>query len=67
MKKFATTDLGKMRYFLSVEIKQGNNGIFIYQQKHAKEILQRFGMESCNLVCNPAVPSCKLTTDETGK
>jgi len=31
-KKFAMTDLERMRYFLGVEVKQDNNEIFIDQQ-----------------------------------
>ena len=30
-RNFAMTDLGKMRYFLGVEVKQCNEGIFISQ------------------------------------
>ncbi|CAJ2668206.1 unnamed protein product [Trifolium pratense] len=65
--KFAMTDLGKMRYFLGVEIKQAEKGIFIYQQKYAQDILIRFGMENCNKVCSPIVTGCKLTKNEGGK
>jgi hypothetical protein len=65
--KFAMTDLGKMRYFLGVEVKQVDNGILIYQQKYAQDILARFGMENCNSVCSPMVPGNKLIKDEGGK
>jgi hypothetical protein len=44
-KNFAMTDLGKMKYFLGVEVTQNDKGIFITQQKYAREILTRFGME----------------------
>ncbi|GAU22946.1 hypothetical protein TSUD_326740 [Trifolium subterraneum] len=68
MKKiFAMTDLGRMRYFLGIEVLQIDNGIFICQQKYAFEILDRFGMRECNSVSNSLVPGCKLTKDETGK
>lgn len=68
MKKiFAMTDLGKMRYFLGVEVTQNDKGIFITQQKYAREILTRFGMEQCNMVCNPIVPGNKLSRDESRK
>jgi transposase InsO family protein len=66
-KEFSMTDLGKMRYFLGVEVKQCDQGIFIHQHKYASEILNRFGMESCNQVCSPIVPGCKLVKDEKGK
>ncbi|GAU47154.1 hypothetical protein TSUD_287370 [Trifolium subterraneum] len=65
--KFAMTDLGIMRYFLGVEVKQDDNGILVYQQKYAQDILSRFGMENCNTVCSPIVPGNKLIKDEGGK
>ncbi|PNX81311.1 copia-type polyprotein [Trifolium pratense] len=65
--KFAMTDLGKMKYFLGVEVNQGKQGIFIHQQKYSAEILKRFGMEDCNKVCSPIVTGCKLVKDENGK
>ncbi|CAJ2653663.1 unnamed protein product [Trifolium pratense] len=65
--KFSMTDLGKMRYFLGVEVKQFDGGIFICQQKYAKELLLRFKMDQCNKVCSPMVPGNKLIRDENGK
>lgn len=66
MQKFEMSDLGVMKYFLGVEVKQGPAGIFISQMKYVKEILERFGMQHCNSVKNPIVPGCKLTKDEGG-
>ncbi|GAU28453.1 hypothetical protein TSUD_55040 [Trifolium subterraneum] len=66
-RKFAMTDLGKMRYFLGVEVNQTLEGIFMHHQKYANKILVRFGMESSNSVCSPIVPGCKLTKNENGK
>ncbi|GAU29090.1 hypothetical protein TSUD_58560 [Trifolium subterraneum] len=65
--KFAMADLGKMRYFLGVEVTQNECGIMISQHKYAKEILARFSMEACNSVGSPIVPGNKLTKDENGK
>jgi hypothetical protein len=65
--RFAMTDLGKMKYFLGIEVSQTDQGIFIYQQKYASEILSRFGMEDCNGVCSPIVPGSKLVKDEKGR
>ncbi|PNX74620.1 putative LRR receptor-like protein kinase, partial [Trifolium pratense] len=65
--KFAMTDLGKMKYFLGVEVSQGEQGIFIHQHKYSTEILKRFGMMDCNKVCSPIVTGCKLVKDENGK
>lgn len=46
--KFAMTGLGKMKYFLGVEVSQCDQGIFIHQQKYVSEILTRFCMEDCD-------------------
>jgi hypothetical protein len=64
---FDMTDLGRMRYFLGVEVNQGDHGIFICQQKYINDILARFGMEYCNIVSSPIVPGTKLNKDQNGK
>lgn len=64
--EFDMTDLGKMRYFLGLEVLQRFDGIFINQKKYALEELQRFGMDKSNYVHNPIVPSFKLVNDEGG-
>lgn len=66
-REFEMTDLGKMKYFLGVEIRQNSNGIHICQKKYAEEVLKRFGLENCNGVKNPMVPGSKLTKQEDGK
>ncbi|GAU13002.1 hypothetical protein TSUD_173010 [Trifolium subterraneum] len=65
--QFSMTDLGRMRFFLGVEVKQLDSGIFVYQQKYARELLERFHMDQCNVVCSPIVPGNKLIRDENGK
>lgn len=64
--EFAMSDLGKMKYFLGVEVIQDQEGIFINQKKYASEVLKRFGMEHCNSVRNPTVQGCKLTKEGVG-
>lgn len=64
---FDMNDLGKMRFFLGIEVVQFDKGIFIHQRKYALEILQKFNMENCNAVKNPMVPGQQLTRDEGGE
>lgn len=64
--EFSMTDLGKMKYFLGVEVIQDEEGIFISQKKYALDTLQKFGMDRCNSVKNPMVPGNKLTKDGAG-
>lgn len=61
------SDLGKMKFFLGIEVMQTELGIHISQQKYAVEILKRFGLDDCNPVINPIVPGCKLFSDEGPK
>ncbi|XP_021617899.1 uncharacterized mitochondrial protein AtMg00810-like [Manihot esculenta] len=48
MKKiFEMLDLGKLHYFLGMEIKQAEDGIFIFQRKYATNLLTKFNMLNC--------------------
>ncbi|XP_027364384.1 uncharacterized protein LOC113871488 [Abrus precatorius] len=58
--------LGKMKYFLGVEVLQNSDEIYVCQRKYAHEVLERFGMDRSNIVKNPIVPCCKLSKDENG-
>jgi len=65
-KEFDMTDLGQMRFFLGIEVIQRSDGIFICQRKYATEVLNRFGIENYNSVCNPILPGQKIGKDENG-
>ena len=47
MKTFEMTDLGLMNYFLGIEVSQQKEGIFIFQKKYTKALLEKFKMNSC--------------------
>lgn len=66
MKEFDMSDLGKMRYFLGIEVVQFDGGIFISQKKYVMEMLKKFGMEDSNSVQNPIIPGFKISKDENG-
>jgi len=59
MKVFDITDLGKIRFFLGIEVLQQVNGIYICQRNYAMEVLKRFGMEESNTMMNPIGPDFK--------
>lgn len=66
-KEFSMTDLGKMKYFLGIEIIQGSERIYMCQRKYALEVLARFNMADCNSVTVPIVPGTKIDRDRDGE
>ncbi|XP_019465397.1 PREDICTED: uncharacterized protein LOC109363600 [Lupinus angustifolius] len=47
------SDLGQLAYFLGIEFKKTNNGIFMHQSKYTTDVLKRFHMIDCNSVSTP--------------
>jgi hypothetical protein len=66
-KEFEMTDNGLMSYFLGIEVKQENDGIFISQKKYMREILKKFKMDSCNAVNTPVATGLQLSKEGEGK
>lgn len=61
MKQFEMTDLGRMSYFLGMEIQQKEGEIFICQRKYIREVLKRFEMGECKTVTTPVNQKEKLS------
>nr|GEZ40879.1 hypothetical protein [Tanacetum cinerariifolium] len=59
--------MGKISFFLGLQISQSPRGIFINQSKYALESLKKYGFESCNPVDTPMVEKSKLDEDKEGK
>jgi hypothetical protein len=65
--EFEMSLLGELSFFLGLQIRQSNQGIFISQTKYIREMLKRFRMEDCKLVITPMQTSCKLSKDDDSK
>jgi hypothetical protein len=50
--EFEMSLLGELSFFLGLQIRQSNQGIFISQTKYIREMLKRFGMEYCKPVAS---------------
>nr|GFA95175.1 retrovirus-related Pol polyprotein from transposon TNT 1-94 [Tanacetum cinerariifolium] len=65
--KFKMSMMGKISFFLGLQISQSPRGIFINQSKYALESLKKYGFESCDPVDTPMVKKSKLDEDREGK
>ncbi|GKA46840.1 retrovirus-related pol polyprotein from transposon TNT 1-94 [Tanacetum coccineum] len=64
--KFKMSMMGKMSFFLGLQISQSLKDIFINQSKYALKIIKKYGMESSDLVDTPMVERTKLDEDIQG-
>ncbi|GJT17581.1 hypothetical protein Tco_0876287 [Tanacetum coccineum] len=58
--------MGKMSFFLGLQILQSPRGIFINQSKYALEIIKKYGMQTSESVDTPMVDKTKLDEDLQG-
>ena len=58
--------MGKMNYFLGLQIKKLKDGIFINQSKYCKELLKRFDMDNCKAMSTPMGVGTYVDQDESG-
>lgn len=57
-------ELGELKHFLGVEIEKTKDGLFLGQQKYARDIIQKYGMMGCNTSSTPMEPNLKLCSHE---
>jgi len=59
--------MGELSFFLGLQVKQLKEWIFIHQEKYAKDLVKKFGLENCKKTKIPISSSSKLDKDEGGK
>nr|GEZ55799.1 retrovirus-related Pol polyprotein from transposon TNT 1-94 [Tanacetum cinerariifolium] len=64
--KFQMPMMGQILFFLGLQVSQNPGGIFINQSKFSLEILNKFGMDSYDLVDKPMMDRLKLDEDLLG-
>ncbi|KAK6131684.1 hypothetical protein DH2020_034591 [Rehmannia glutinosa] len=65
--EFEMSMMGELNFFLGLQIKQCQEGIYISQSKYTKELLKKFGIEEERTVSTPMATNVKIDKDEKGK
>ncbi|GKE01476.1 retrovirus-related pol polyprotein from transposon TNT 1-94, partial [Tanacetum coccineum] len=65
--KFKMSMMGKMSFFLGLQISQSPKGIFINQSKYASKIVKNYGLHFTDSVDTPMIENKKLDEDLQGK
>ncbi|GKB12569.1 retrovirus-related pol polyprotein from transposon TNT 1-94 [Tanacetum coccineum] len=65
--KFKMSMMGKMSFFLGLQISQSPRGIFINQSKYASEIVKKYGLQSTDSIDTPMIENKKLDEGLQGK
>ncbi|XP_068477386.1 uncharacterized mitochondrial protein AtMg00810-like [Phaseolus vulgaris] len=63
--EFEMADFRLMKFFLGLEVRQKETGIFVSQETYAKEILKKYKMANCNPVSME--PGAKLSKFDGGE
>ena len=60
MKEFKMSDLGLMKYFLCIQMKQSPGKNFISQEKYVADLFKKFNFLECKPVTSPMATNEKL-------
>lgn len=59
-REFDMKDLGKLTYFLGLQVQYTSSGIHVNQSKYAADLLAKAGMTHCKPCPTPCLPTTKL-------
>jgi len=65
-KEFEIKTLGKVKYFLRIEVAHSKKGIFISQQKYIIDLLHETSKTACKPASTPVDPNTKLGSEVDG-
>ena len=60
VREFEIKELGRLKYFLGIEVAHSREGIFISQQKYVTDLLKETGKLACKPASTPIDPNHKL-------
>ncbi|KAI3714956.1 hypothetical protein L6452_21919 [Arctium lappa] len=66
-KGFKMSSMGELTFFLGLQVKQKEDGIFISQSKYVQDILTKFGFSEAKLASTPMETHKQITADLEGE
>jgi hypothetical protein len=66
-REFEMSIMGELQFFLGLQIKQSNEGTFLYQAKYTKDIVRKFKMEDSKAMATPMSTTTALDADQEGE
>ncbi|GKE40885.1 putative ribonuclease H-like domain-containing protein, partial [Tanacetum coccineum] len=64
--KFQMSSMGELIFFLGLQVKQSQTGLFISQYKYVADMLKKFDLASVKTTITPMETKMALTNDEEG-
>jgi hypothetical protein len=61
---FQMKEFGELRHFLGLKVENTKEGLFLYQHKYAKDLLQKFRMFKCKPISTSLEVNTKLCLSE---
>ncbi|CAA0831452.1 cysteine-rich RLK (RECEPTOR-like protein kinase) 8 [Striga hermonthica] len=58
--RFQMKELGELKHFLGLELKEKGDGLLLCQSKYAKDLLKKFGMIDCKPLSTPIEANAKI-------
>ena len=65
--RYQMSMMGELSYFLGLQVKQTDDGIFINQSKYTRNLLKKYGLQDCSSASTPMATATKLSPDEDNK
>ncbi|XP_052477739.1 uncharacterized mitochondrial protein AtMg00810-like [Gossypium raimondii] len=62
--QFSLKDLGKLSYFLGIEVQYTSEGMFLSQTKYIRDLLHKVSMDRSNGLPTPMVTNCHMSAAE---
>jgi hypothetical protein len=66
-KEFQISMMGELTFFLSIQVKQMKQGIFIHQAKYTKDLMKKFNMAELKPVSTTLSTAMALDPDKNGE